>query len=113
MDNVAQKIYFGMDVSDKFVEFFALTPDSAQNQRMKIENNRESLSYFCQNIPDKKAVAVAMENGTHSPWMSALIESFGIRCYVGNARKLAAVWCNVHKCDRDDAEMLARLARLI
>lgn len=111
MDNVAQKIYFGMDVSDKFVDFFALTPDSAQNQRMKIENNRESLSYFCQNIPDKKAVAVAMENGTHSPWMSALIESFGIRCYVGNARKLAAVWCNVHKCDRDDAEMLARLAK--
>ena len=111
MDNVAQKIYFGMDVSDKFVEFFALTPDSAQNRRMKIENNRESLSYFCQNIPDKKAVAVAMENGTHSPWMSALIESFGIRCYVGNARKLAAVWCNVHKCDRDDAEMLARLAK--
>ena len=68
MDNVAQKIYFGMDVSDKFVEIFALTPDSAQNQRMKIENNRESLSYFCQNIPDKKTVAVAMENGTHSPF---------------------------------------------
>ena len=42
MDNVAQKIYFGMDVSDKFVEIFALTPDSAQNRRMKIENNRES-----------------------------------------------------------------------
>lgn len=63
MDNVAQKIYFGMDVSDKFVEIFALPPDSAQNQRMKIENNRKSLSYFCQNIPDKKAVAVAMENG--------------------------------------------------
>lgn len=63
-NNVVQKIYFGMDVLDKFVDFFASPPDSAQNQRIKIENNRESLSYFCQNIPDKKAVAVAMENGT-------------------------------------------------
>lgn len=59
---------------------------------MKIENNRESLSSFCQNIPDKKAVAVAMGNDTHSLGMSALIDAFGIRYYVGNACKLAAGW---------------------
>ena len=94
-------------VSDKFVEIFALTPDSAQNQCMKIENNRECLSCFCQNIPDKKVAAVEMKNGTHLPWLSALIEFFWLRCHVGNACKLAAVWCNVHKCDRDDAAMLA------
>jgi transposase len=54
---------------------------------------------------------VAMETGTHSPWISRLLASLGCRVLVGNARKLRAIWQSSNKSDLRDAEMLARMAR--
>ncbi len=53
-----------------------------------------------------------MEVGTHSPWVSRLIEQQGCSCLVANARKLRAIYSNVRKCDELDARMLAKLARV-
>lgn len=52
---------------------------------------------------------MVLETGTHSPWISRLLGSFGHQVIVANARKLRAISENESKNDRHDAEMLARL----
>ncbi|MEO5961306.1 MAG: transposase, partial [Opitutaceae bacterium] len=55
--------------------------------------------------------AVAMETGTHSPWVSRLLTALGHPVIVANARKLRAISQSQTKSDREDAQMLARLGR--
>lgn len=55
---------------------------------------------------------VAMEVGTHSPWISRLLASLGHEVIVANARRLRLVYENRCKDDRIDAQYLARLARV-
>ena len=47
-----------------------------------------------------------------SPWTSRYLEERNHRVIVANSRKLRAIYKNPRKCDRKDAEMLARLARV-
>lgn len=58
-----------------------------------------------------KGVTVAIEAGTHSPWISRLLADFGCNVLVGNPRKLRVIWDSNEKDDTRDAEMMARIAR--
>jgi len=53
---------------------------------------------------------IALETGTHSPWVSRLLEGFGHQVIVANARKIPTVTASESKNDRNDAEQLARMA---
>jgi transposase len=55
---------------------------------------------------------IAIEAGTHSPWVSRLLEECGHEVLVANARKTRLIYSNKRKTDQIDAENLARLARL-
>jgi transposase len=55
---------------------------------------------------------IAIEVGTHSPWVSRLLEERGHQVLVANARKLRLIYQNKRKTDKIDAQNLARLARL-
>jgi transposase len=55
---------------------------------------------------------IAIEAGTHSPWVSRVLEECGHEVLVANARKLRLIYANKRKTDEVDAENLARLARL-
>jgi transposase len=55
---------------------------------------------------------IAVETGTHSPWVSRLLGECGHEVLVANARKLRLIYANKRKTDEVDAENLARLARL-
>jgi len=55
---------------------------------------------------------IALETGTHSPWVSRLLEGLGHEVLVANARKLRLIYSNKRKTDEVDAENLARLARV-
>ena len=55
---------------------------------------------------------LALEVGSHSRWASQLLEGLGHEVLVANARKVRAIYANPRKGDRNDAETLARLARL-
>ena len=55
---------------------------------------------------------IAIETGTHSPWVSRLLEECSHEVLVANARKLRLIYANKQKTDEVDAENLARLARL-
>src|SRR5687767_7952002 len=54
---------------------------------------------------------VAMEAGTHSPWVSRLLAKLGVDVTVANPNQIALIARSMRKTDRTDAEMLARLAR--
>ncbi len=54
----------------------------------EITNTRECLTVFAQRYPGATFV---METGTHSPWVSRLLEALGHIVHVGNARKLRAI----------------------
>ena len=55
---------------------------------------------------------VAMETGTHSPWVSRLLAALGHEVIVGHAQKVRLITKSRRKDDRLDARTLARLARV-
>jgi transposase len=55
---------------------------------------------------------IALEVGTHSPWLSRMLHGFGHEVIVANARQLQLISASSRKDDRMDAQMLARLARV-
>ena len=71
-------------------------------------NDRLALTALLTNYP---AATVALEAGTHSPWISRYLTGLGATVIVANPRKLHAISRHERKCDRRDAVMLARLAR--
>lgn len=54
---------------------------------------------------------VAIEAGTHSPWVSRVLEELGHNVLIAHPRKLRAIYQSDRKSDVRDAEMLARIAR--
>jgi transposase len=54
---------------------------------------------------------IAIEVGTHSPWVSRLLKSFGHEVIVANARQLELISKSSHKDDKMDARKLAQMAR--
>ena len=55
---------------------------------------------------------VALEVGTHSPWVSRQLAAMGHEVIVANPQKVRLITQSVKKNDRMDAEQLARLARV-
>ena len=55
---------------------------------------------------------VALETGTHSPWVSRQLTELGHEVIVAHARNVRLIGESSRKDDRLDARMLARLARL-
>src|SRR5437016_13302077 len=55
---------------------------------------------------------IALEIGTHSPWISSLLRELGHEVIVANARKVRLIGESRRKDDRLDAQTLARLARI-
>ena len=55
---------------------------------------------------------IALETGTHSPWISRLLSELGHEVIVAHARKVRLIGESRKKHDRPDAQTLARLARI-
>jgi transposase len=55
---------------------------------------------------------IALEVGTHSPWVSRLLKSFQHEVIVANPRQVKLISQSSRKNDRLDAQTLARLARV-
>ena len=101
-------VTIGMDLGDKNHEVCLLDQEGNMTDRFTVGNTRRQLQKV---FAQYKGALVAMETGTHSPWISRELEALGCRVLVGNARKLRAIWARSQKTDVKDAEMLARIAR--
>ena len=111
LPHVSEKIYFGLDVSQKTIEIFAVMGEDGYSMG-KISNDRKSLEEFFDKIPaPASAITVALETGTHSAWISRILEKRGHEVIVAHARDLAFIYKGSKKSDRIDAEKLARMAR--
>jgi transposase len=104
-----KNITIGMDLGDKNHEVCVLDADGKVVLREQITNTKESVNKFFKKY---KGELVVMEAGTHSPWISRLLEDLGCEVLVGNARKLRVIWMSTNKNDVKDAEMLARIGRM-
>ena len=74
-----------------------------------ITNHRESLRRLSKKYPGAR---IAMEVGSHSPWISRFLKDLKHEVLVANSRKLRAIYTNDRKSDERDAMMLAKLARM-
>ena len=99
----------GMDLGDKTNEVCVLDATGGVVLRKTVVNKKEAVVRF---FKKHSGALVAMEVGTHSPWISRELEALGCEVLVGNARKLRAIWASKQKSDVRDAEMLARIARV-
>lgn len=59
-----------------------------------------------------RSARVVMEVGTHSPWISRLLEGLGYEVIVANARSVRLIAESDNKSDPLDAELLARVGRV-
>jgi transposase len=55
---------------------------------------------------------IALETGTHSPWVSRLLSELGHEAIVAHARSVRLIGESRRKDDRIDARTLARLVRI-
>ena len=114
MNNVSQKqekIYFGLDISQKTIEIFALKGEKGVSCG-KISNTQKSLNEFFDKIPvSPESIVVTLETGTHSAWIGRLLNARGYDVIIAHARDLAFIYKSDKKSDRIDAEKLARVAR--
>lgn len=100
----------GLDIGDDYSHVCLLRSDSGEvEEETRLRTTPDALRrYFSQH----QGVRVALETGTHSPWVSRLLSELEHEVLVANARHLKLIYQNDRKNDRLDAENLARLARL-
>jgi transposase len=98
-----------LDLGDRQSRYFVIDAHGSRVAEGSVGSTREALTEL---FTRYKPQEVALEVGCHSPWVSRLAESQGIRTTVANARKLSLIARNERKNDRTDAELLGRLARV-
>lgn len=99
----------GMDLGDRMSDYVIFGPSGTAVERGKVATTAVDLQSLLGRV---SPTSVAIEVGTHSPWVSRLIETSGHRAIVANGRKVALISGNKRKNNRIDAEMLGRLARV-
>jgi len=105
------KHIMGIDISDKKLNLCVLNSQGETIAEEVCPNTHADVVKLCAVYDSPSSVLVAMESGTHSPWLSHLFKAYGFDVLVGNPRKLRAIWTSKHKTDARDALMLARIAR--
>src|ERR1035437_3173822 len=98
----------GLDLGDRSHYVCVLEAAGQILHEGPLLNDRVALTRLLTNYP---AATVALEAGTHSPWISRYLTGLGATVIVANPRKLHAISRHERKCDRRDAVMLARLVR--
>jgi transposase len=101
----------GLDIGDKYSYLCLIDTQSGEvMEEGRLRTTPEALRRrFASEQPPMR---IAIETGTHSPWVSRLLEECGHEVLVANARKTRLIYANKRKTDEIDAENLARLARL-
>lgn len=107
--NIVRKATLGIDLGDRNHAVCALNAKGEIVAEFTIPNTRERLAKLVQRFPKAR---IAMEVGSHSPWISRLLTKLGCEVIVANSRKLRAIYQNERKSDELDAQMLAKLARV-
>lgn len=99
----------GIDLGDKTSRYCVLSAEGAVLEEGHFRNTEASLA---RHFGAQPPVRIALEVGTQSAWISQLLAGYGHAVIVANARELQALTGSSRKNDRNDAEKLARYARV-
>lgn len=98
----------GLDLSDRTGRFYAIDDEGLKIAEGTVILTAVELQRWASSMAK---TVIAIEAGTHSPWISRLLSACGHEVIVANPVKVALITRNVQKSDPVDAEYLARLAR--
>ena len=98
-----------MDLGDKTSHYYVLDSEGEMVREGKVATTKKGMKQRFGSLPKCR---IAIEVGTHSPWVSRLLSSFGHEVIVANARQVKLISASSRKDDRLDAQTLARLARV-
>jgi transposase len=99
----------GLDLGDRCSRYCIIDCRGVVIKEDRVRTSPEALEEtFLAMLPSK----IVIEAGTHSPWVSRLLERLGHRVIVANARKVRLIYQSDRKNDRLDAQMLGKLGRI-
>ena len=103
---IGKRLTVGIDVGDMSSRLYVLDEEGEAVEEGWLMTTEAA---FRRRFAAMEPCLTAMEAGTHSPWLSRLIEGLGHECLVANPAALTGK--NRKKSDKIDAEKLARWAR--
>ena len=104
-----RSLTIGMDLGDKISHYYVLDSEGELVREGTLTTTKKGMK---QRFGSLQRCRIAMEVGTHSPWVSRLLGSLGHEVIVANARQVKLISASSRKSDRLDAQTLARLARM-
>ncbi|HZC22262.1 MAG TPA: transposase, partial [Candidatus Binatia bacterium] len=104
-----QRLTIGLDLGDRNSWYCVLDEAGQIQSEQRVRTTAKGLEEVFGAMPRSR---VALEIGTHSPWISRLLKRLGHEVIVANARKVRLIGESRKKDDRLDAQTLARLARI-
>src|SRR6201990_3239983 len=108
-NNSQQSLTIGLDLGDRN-SWYCVVDEAGQIQlEQRVRTTAKGLHEIFGAMPGSR---IALEIGTHSPWISRLLSELGHEVIVANARKVRRIGESRKKDDRLDAQTLARLARI-
>jgi transposase len=99
----------GIDLGDQMSHYCIL---DEQGEIVSEGTLRTTEAGFREQFQRMAPARIAMETGTHSPWVSRYLEKLGHEVLVANARQVRIIYDNDRKTDKIDSRTLARLARV-
>jgi transposase len=99
----------GLDLGDRNSWYCVLEEGGQIQLEQRVRTSAKGLQEVFGAMPRSR---IALETGTHSPWISRLLSELGHEVIVANARKVRLIGESRKKDDRMDAQTLARLARI-
>ena len=95
------KITAGLDLGDKY-SYLCLI-DTESGEVIEEGRLRTTPETFRRRFDSEQPLRIAIEAGTHSPWVSRVLEECDHEVLVANARKLRLIYANKRKTDEIDA----------
>jgi transposase len=99
----------GLDVGDRYSYLCVLDAVDTVVNESRIRTTPVALAQYFSRLPRAR---VPLEAGTHSSWISRMLEDCGHFVILGNAREVRKIHQSTRKNDRTDAQIFGRLARV-
>ena len=103
------QLTIGLDLGDRWSRYCVLDENGQILLEQKVATDPKATQQTFGKMPRCR---IAMETGTHSPWVSRTLAALGHEVIVAHAQKVRLIVKSRRKDDRLDARTLARLARI-
>src|ERR1022692_825801 len=107
--NASQQLTIGLDLGDRWSWYCVLDETGEVVLEQKVATTPKAMKEVFGGMPHSR---MALETGTHSPWVSRVLSELGHEVIVAHARNVRLIGESRKKDDRLDARTLARLARI-